>query len=43
VGYSNSITPTKRALGTTRSVSVKNFSRRVRFFFSANSALAKLR
>jgi hypothetical protein len=32
VGYSGSITAIKRAHGTTRSMSAKNFSRRVRFF-----------
>ena len=43
VGYSGSITATKRAHGTTRSMSARNLSRRVRFFFIAYSALAKLR
>ena len=42
-GYSGSITATNRAHGTTRSISARNFSRRVRFFFNAHSALAKLR
>ena len=43
VGYSGSITAIRRAQGTTRSISARNFSRRVRFFFNAYSALAKLR
>jgi hypothetical protein len=43
VGYRGSITAIKRAQGTTRSISARNFSRRVRFFFIAYSALAKLR
>jgi hypothetical protein len=42
-GYSGSITAIKRAHGTMRSISARNFSRRVRFFFIAYSALAKLR
>ena len=33
VGYSGSITAIRRDHGTTRSMSAKNFSRRVRFFF----------
>ena len=43
VGYSGSIMAISRAQGTTRSISVRNFSRRVRLFFNACSALAKLR
>jgi hypothetical protein len=43
VGYSGSITVSKRDHGTTRSISARNTSRRVRFFFIAYSALAKLR
>ena len=31
-----------RAQGTTRSISARNFSRRVTFFFRANSAWAKV-
>lgn len=42
-GYSGSITAIKRDHGTTRSISERNTSRRVRFFFIAYSALAKLR
>lgn len=42
-GYSGSITAISRAHGTMRSISARNFSRRVRFFFIAYSALAKLR
>ena len=43
VGYSGSITPIRRDHGTTRSMSARNLSRRVRFFFIEYSALAKLR
>src|SRR5207245_10530148 len=43
LGYSGSITAINRAHGTMRSISARNFSRRVRFFFIAYSALAKLR
>jgi hypothetical protein len=43
VGYAGSITAINFAHGTTRFISARNFSRRVRFFFKANSALAKLR
>src|SRR5664280_741975 len=43
VGYSGSMTAISRAHGTMRSISPRNFSRRVRFFFIAYSALAKLR
>ena len=43
VGYRGSITAIKRPHGTMRSISARNFSRRVRFFFIAYSALAKLR
>ena len=43
VGYSGSMTVINRDHGTTRSISARNFSRRVRFFFNAYSALAKLR
>ena len=42
-GYSGSITAISRPHGTMRSISLRNFSRRVRFFFIAYSALAKLR
>jgi hypothetical protein len=40
VGYSGSITAIRRVHGTMRSISARNFSRRVRFFFIAYSALA---
>lgn len=43
LGYSGSITAISRDHGTRRSISARNFSRRVRFFFIAYSALAKLR
>ncbi|NKI97732.1 hypothetical protein [Rhizobacter sp. SG703] len=43
VGYSESITVINRAHGTIRSISPKNFSCLVYFFFIAYSALAKLR
>jgi hypothetical protein len=43
VGYNGSITAISRAHGTTRSISARNTSRRVRFFSIAYSALAKLR
>ena len=43
LGYSGSITPISRAQGTMRSITARNISRRVRFFFIAYSALAKLR
>src|SRR4051794_29314193 len=42
-GYSGSITAISLGHGTMRSISARNFSRRVRFFFIAYSALAKLR
>jgi hypothetical protein len=42
-GYRGSITAIRRVHGTMRSISARNFSRRVRFFFIAYSALAKLR
>jgi len=43
LGYSGSITAISRDHGTMRSISARNLSRRVRFFFIAYSALAKLR
>src|SRR5664280_1009024 len=43
LGYSGSMTAIRRVHGTMRSISPRNFSRRVRFFFIAYSALAKLR
>jgi len=43
VGYRGSMTAISRARGTMRSMSAKNISRRVRFFFIAYSTLAKLR
>ena len=43
LGYRGSTIAISRAQGTTRSMSARNFSRRVRFFLRANSALAKLR
>ena len=43
LGYNGSMTPISRAQGTIHSIPARNFSRRVRFFFNAYSALAKLR
>lgn len=40
VGYSGSITAIRRDHGTTRSMSARNCSRRVGFFFIAYSGLA---
>jgi hypothetical protein len=42
VGYNGSSTALRRDHGTTHSIFARNFSRRVRFFFVAYSALAKL-
>ena len=42
-GYDGAMAASKRDHGTMRSISARNFSRRVRFLFKAYSALAKLR
>ena len=43
LGYDGAMAASSRDHGTMRSISARNCSRRVRFFFKANSALAKLR
>ena len=43
LGYDGAMAASRRAQGTMRSMSARNSSRRVRFFFIAYSPLAKLR